>query len=94
MARRVRLLSIDEGEESDDTASGMADYLARAGYPVEFETISLGDREVGKALLEVAGKGVLLVMGAYGHWRWREWIFGGATDHVLRNTEVPVLMCH
>lgn len=94
MARRVRLLSIDEGEESDDTASGMADYLTRAGYPVKIETTSLGDREVGEALLEAAGEGVLLVMGAYGHWRWREWIFGGATHHVLRNTGIPVLMCH
>jgi nucleotide-binding universal stress UspA family protein len=93
-ARRVRLLSIDEGEESDDTVSGMADYLTRAGYPVEAETTRLGDREVGGALLEAAGSGVLLVMGAYGHWRWREWTFGGATFHVLRNTDVAVLMCH
>lgn len=93
-ARRVRLLSIDEGEESDDTASGMADYLMRAGCPVEVDTISLGDREVGEAVLEAAGSGVLLVMGAYGHWRWREWIFGGATLHVLRNTDIAVLMCH
>ncbi|MHA1518002.1 MAG: hypothetical protein ACTSYK_05295 [Alphaproteobacteria bacterium] len=93
-ARRVRLLSINEGEESDDSASGMADYLTRAGYPVELETTTLGDRQVGEALLEATGKGVLLVMGAYGHWRWREWIFGGATHHVLRNTDIPVLMCH
>ncbi|MGZ9005939.1 MAG: universal stress protein, partial [Burkholderiales bacterium] len=42
----------------------------------------------------VTGRGVLLVMGAYGHWRWREWVFGGATHYVLRNTAVPVLMMH
>ena len=46
-------------------------------------------------LLEAAmGKGVLLVMGAYGRWCWREWVFGGATHYVLRNTAVPVLMVH
>jgi nucleotide-binding universal stress UspA family protein len=33
-------------------------------------------------------------MGAFGRWRWREWIFGGATLHVLRNTHVAVLMSH
>ena len=38
--------------------------------------------------------GVLLVMGGYGRWRWQEWVFGGATDYVLRNTDVAVLMSH
>ena len=36
----------------------------------------------------------LVVMGAYGHSRMREWIFGGFTRHVLRGAEVPVLMMH
>jgi len=92
-AKRVRLLSIAEDGE-DASVSGMADYLAKAGYPVETETVMLGARGVGEALLAGAGSGVLLVMGAYGHWRWREWVFGGATLHVLRNTDVPVLMAH
>jgi nucleotide-binding universal stress UspA family protein len=54
----------------------------------------LGGREVGDVLLKSAGSSVLLVMGSYGHWRWREWVFGGATLYVLRNTDVPVLMSH
>jgi nucleotide-binding universal stress UspA family protein len=33
-------------------------------------------------------------MGAYGHWRWREWVFGGVTQDVLRNTAVPILMSY
>jgi nucleotide-binding universal stress UspA family protein len=93
-ANRVRLLCLDEGEESDGTASGMADYLTRAGYPVEIERASLEGRAVGEALLAATGTADLLVMGAYGRWRWREWIFGGATLHVLRNTHVAVLMSH
>ena len=95
-AKRVRLLSVAEDGENDGDATGfaMADYLAKAGVPVETATIELGAREVGEALLEAAGSGVLLVMGAYGHWRWREWVFGGATLYVLRNTDVPVLMAH
>ncbi len=36
----------------------------------------------------------LIVMGAYGRSRLREWIFGGFTRHVLRGAEVPVLMMH
>lgn len=92
-AQRIRLISIDEGGE-DDTASAMAGYLAMAGLPVELETVPRGEREVGDALSTAAGSGVLLVMGGYGHWRWREWVFGGATLHVLRNTDVAVLMSH
>jgi nucleotide-binding universal stress UspA family protein len=92
-AKRVRLLSIAEDGE-DETAPAMAAYLAKAGYPVESASIELGGREVGEVLLEAAGSGVLLVMGGYGHWRWREWVFGGATLYVQRNTDVPVLMSH
>jgi nucleotide-binding universal stress UspA family protein len=33
-------------------------------------------------------------MGAYGRWRWREWVFGGVTQDVLRNTAVSVLMSY
>jgi len=33
-------------------------------------------------------------MGAYGRTRFSEWIFGGATRHVLGNACIPVLMRH
>ena len=36
----------------------------------------------------------LVVMGAYGHSRFREAILGGATRSMLENAEVPVLMAH
>jgi nucleotide-binding universal stress UspA family protein len=45
-------------------------------------------------LAAAAEEGALVVMGAYGHSRLREWIFGGFTEHVLRGAAVPVLMMH
>ena len=50
----------------------------------------------GRALLgEVKRVGAdLLVMGAYGHSRLREMIFGGATREVLAESTAPVLMAH
>jgi nucleotide-binding universal stress UspA family protein len=36
----------------------------------------------------------LLVMGAYGHSRFREALLGGATRDMLENSEIPVLMSH
>jgi nucleotide-binding universal stress UspA family protein len=36
----------------------------------------------------------LLVMGAYGHSRLREFILGGVTRSLLREMTVPVLLSH
>jgi len=81
-------------EFSERTAAAMVNYLTRGGLRVRLVHLA-SDREVGEVLLEAAdGEGVLLVMGAYGHWRWREWVFGGATRYVLRHTTVPVLMMY
>jgi nucleotide-binding universal stress UspA family protein len=36
----------------------------------------------------------LVVMGGYGHARWRELVLGGATRTFLQSMTVPVLMSH
>jgi nucleotide-binding universal stress UspA family protein len=36
----------------------------------------------------------LLIKGAYTQSRLREWIFGGATRHIVANATLPVLMAH
>ena len=36
----------------------------------------------------------LVVMGAYGHSRFREAILGGATRSMLEQTALPVFMAH
>jgi nucleotide-binding universal stress UspA family protein len=36
----------------------------------------------------------LLVMGGYGHSRWREWVLGGFTEQILRSAPLAVLMMH
>jgi nucleotide-binding universal stress UspA family protein len=36
----------------------------------------------------------LLVMGAYGHAAWVEFLFGGTTQSALMNSNVPVLISH
>jgi nucleotide-binding universal stress UspA family protein len=36
----------------------------------------------------------MLVMGAYGHSRFREAIMGGATRDMLENAQVPVFLAH
>jgi len=52
--------------------------------------------DVGDALLSLVAdvSAGLLVMGAYGHSRAREWVLGGTTRSVLASMTVPVLMSH
>jgi nucleotide-binding universal stress UspA family protein len=51
---------------------------------------------VGETLLACAEDfgANLLVMGCYGHTRLREFVFGGASRHVLNHMSIPVLMSH
>ena len=94
-AKWVRLVSLGEDVENK-TADAMFDYLKRMGLDVELASERAeNSRDIGPTLLQLAsGRGVLLVMGAYGHWRWREWAFGGVTQYVLSNATTPVLLMH
>jgi nucleotide-binding universal stress UspA family protein len=93
-AKRIRMVTVGE-QGPGPTAAAMADYLKLAGLRVELSELASDSRPVGEVLLsEAAGEGALLVMGAYGRWRWQEWVFGGVTRHVLHHTPVPVLMAH
>lgn len=69
-------------------------YLARHEIAAESHTISATADRAGQALLEAAAEANadLLVMGAYGRSRLSEWIFGGATRHVLATAMIPVFM--
>jgi len=72
--------------------------LARHGVECEGaeEVKPRGSVGVGKTLLACAQDfgADLLVMGCYGHTRWREFVVGGATRHVLSHANLPVLMSH
>jgi nucleotide-binding universal stress UspA family protein len=73
----------------------MALYLSRQGVSVEV-MVRETTIETGDALLSLcADEGAdLLVMGAYGHTRFRELLLGGATRQILDSMTVPVLMAH
>ena len=95
-AASVSLLSVAESDEDDPSLAAMAEYLTLSGLKVEALRIAASAGGVAKTLLgEASAKpSALLVMGAYGHWRWREWVFGGVTQEVLRSATLPVLMAH
>ena len=100
MASTVRILWINPQDEVQDAGdiptAEIAAALARHGVKCETATTAAADIDVGDVLLSsLADDGCdLLVMGAYGRSRLREFVFGGATRHILRSMTVPVLMSH
>lgn len=70
--------------------------LKKRGLRVEAQNISLDDRPVAVALQESALRAGanMLVMGAFGHSRIRDFILGGATKGVLADLRMPVLLSH
>lgn len=70
--------------------------VARRGLAVSEVRREKGKRTIGAALQETAQDlgADLLVMGAYGHSRMRQFFLGGATLGVLDDLRLPVLMAH
>ncbi len=96
MAKQVLVLTVAEEQGvSDEEGARLATNLLRHGFQASARHLPPDARGAAETLLEAAGeRSALVVMGAYGHSRLREWIFGGFTQHVLRGAKVPVLMMH
>jgi nucleotide-binding universal stress UspA family protein len=96
-AGRVRLLTC-AGDKPISAASidGITTLLAAHEIDAKHVSVVLNDRPVGDALQAAAlGEDAgLMVMGAYGHSRLREFIMGGATTSVLRSPKLPIFMSH
>ena len=93
-AHKVSVVLANPGNEAGVPGADVGLYLARHGVIVEVMT-HFGDNPE-QALLDALGAchADLLVMGAYGHARLREFLLGGATRTVLRRMPVPVWMAH
>ena len=76
--------------------SERADALGRHGLKVEVKRIPASDVDVANAVLSYAADSAaeFVVMGGYGHSRFREMMLGGVTRTMLERTTVPVLFSH
>ena len=73
----------------------VAGHLARHGASVATHLLRTVDTDGAEILrFARAHDADLIVMGAYGHSRLREWVFGGVTQDILRESPVCCLMCH
>ncbi len=98
-AENVHITVIDppeHGPDRSDPGGLISQMLARHGVHCEVDVLSKSMPRVGDVLLRHASdKGAdMIVMGAYGHSRFREAVFGGATRHLLEHATMPVFMAH
>ena len=97
-AEAVQVLIVDcerqRARHGQEPGADVALHLAHHGAQVEVQRVSSGGQEIGHFLLSQAAafRADLLVMGAYGQSKLREWVFGGVTRTVLYEAGLPVLM--
>ncbi|WP_342116419.1 universal stress protein [Pseudoduganella sp. OTU4001] len=94
-AEEVTLAVFGAPHSDGEPGADMALYLARHGVKVQIQHRP-HPADAGHAILSLAADRAcdLLVMGAYGHSRFRELMLGGATRTVLATATLPVLMAH
>jgi nucleotide-binding universal stress UspA family protein len=98
-ADQVHVVVIDppqHGANRSDPGGMLSQYLSRHGVAAEIDVLSKTMPRVSDVLNRHARDvdAQMIVMGAYGHSRFREAILGGATRHMLEQAAVPVFLAH
>lgn len=95
-AESVVVAAIGEGSKRPPNLPDAVAFLLRHGIAAKSELIDPKGAPVGDVLLDFARRAQadLIVAGAYGHSRFREWVFGGVTRALLMRSPVPVLFSH
>lgn len=98
-ARQVHVVTVkEEAHGRMGGAEALADitaHLARHGVAATASILGT-EASPADALLAEAGRvgADLIVAGAYGHSRFREWVLGGVTEDLLARSPLPLLLAH
>lgn len=99
VAETVNIAIIDppsHAPDRSDPGGALSQMLARHGVHGEMSILAKTLPRVSDVIFRHVGdqSAELLVMGAYGHSRFRESILGGATRNMLQIGQIPILMAH
>lgn len=96
-----RVIVVEAVAHDSDLAGARANtrqvcsWLEAHGVVCEPDAISVGDERFAPIAIVAAREAAdLIVAGAYGHSRLREWVLGGVTRSLLQQTERCVLFSH
>lgn len=97
-AKTVRVVTITKEKKIDTrrSAAELAKHLACHGVEVVLDEEDAAGRTIGQALeAYLDARAIdLLVMGAYGHSRMRDFVLGGATTAIVGDPPLPVFLSH
>jgi nucleotide-binding universal stress UspA family protein len=97
-AKRVYVVTVtnEKAIDAERSSAELAKHLARHGVDIVLDLVDAAGRGVGEVLQSyvAAHQADLLLMGAYGHSRIREFVLGGATRSMLAHPPVPILFSH
>jgi nucleotide-binding universal stress UspA family protein len=96
--RVVLLVGVLDGasEAAEPPTEDMVAHLRRHGVNVEVARVPATEGDIGRLILSQAkeAKADMIVMGAFHHSRWREFILGGVTLTMLEEATIPLFMAH
>lgn len=83
-------------KDGEDPCADVATWLSRQGCKVTVQQLASGGKSIGECINSHAKEAGadLIVMGAYGHSKLRERIFGGTTHMMLEEATTPILLAH
>lgn len=97
-AERVIVATVDAkpGDDAVSPGADLAAYLRCHSVEAEVHNLDGLGRTEARTLLDeaIAMDADMLVLGAYGHSRAREFLFGGVTRELLAASSIPLLMAH
>jgi nucleotide-binding universal stress UspA family protein len=97
LADHVTLLAVEGNLVTGPEVSDMIGYLARHGVKASHAQVKPAAKGgAGEAILIEARKigADLILKGAYTQSRLKQMIFGGATQHILQASDLPVILSH
>ena len=97
-AEEVSILAVigDKPSVPKGALGELVRHLAACGVAAVAQEVMKTDPDIGRVINDhaVATGADLLVMGAFGHSRVREFVLGGATQSLLTEASIPVFMSH
>lgn len=97
-AQTVRLVEMTGEKPLEGTSSvaALQNQLQSHDITATVDTIEVGDASAGEVLTDYCARqhAELLVMGAFGHTRMRDFVMGGVTKFIVHHTPLPVLLSH
>lgn len=95
LASAVRIIEIDVANDAAP-AEEAAEYLSRHDIHAEIMRVHANDEHADAIILRHASEygAAYCLMGAYGHSRTIEALFGGVTRRMLQASEIPLVLVH